>query len=190
MGLDAVIAEIKEKARAEAGAIVQEAEAKKTEILTDAQTQAQLIKTTAEENVQKTASHIQTQEEAAGHLAVKREILNAQKALMDEVQTKTLEQICSLPESFHKQAIASLLKKAQSEIPSGTVSCAARDSDALKEVLTSGFSSYTAGKPVHIDGGIIVESADGMLKVDYSYRTFLNQVWESGLKDASDVLFN
>jgi V/A-type H+-transporting ATPase subunit E len=39
------------------------------------------------------------------------------------------------------------------------------------------------------DGGIIVESDDGQLQVDYSYRTFLNQVWESGLKDASDSLF-
>ena len=191
MGLDAVITEIKEKARAEAAAIMQEAEAKKTEILADAQTEAESIKTAAEENAQRTASHIRTQEEAAGHLAVKREILNAQKKLMDEVQTKTLEQICNLPESFHKQAIASLLKKAQSEIPSGTVSCAARDASALKDVLSeSGFSSFTAGKPANIDGGIIVESADGMLQVDYSYRTFLNEVWESGLKDASDALFS
>ena len=191
MGLDAVIAEIKEKARAEANAIVQEAEAKKTEILANAQTQAQSLKAAAEENAQKTAFHIQTQEEAAGHLAVKREILNAQKILMDEVQTKTLEQICNLPESFHKQAIASLLKRAQSEIPSGTVSCAARDASALQGVLSeSGFSNFTTGKPVDIDGGIIVESADGMLQVDYSYRTFLNEVWELGLKDASDALFN
>ena len=191
MGLDAVITEIKEKARIEANAIVQEAEAKKTEILTTAQTQAQSIKTAAEENVEKSASHIHTQEEAAGHLAVKREVLNAQKTLMDEVQTKTLEQICALPESFHKQAIASLLQKAQSEISSGTVTCAPRDTSALKEVLSdSKFSRFTAKEPIEIDGGIIIESTDGLLQVDYSYRTFLNQVWESGLKDASDVLFH
>jgi len=191
MGLDAVITEIKEKARAEADAIIQEADAKKTEILTAAQTQAQSIKTAAEENAQKSASHIHTQEEAAGHLAVKREVLNAQKALMDEVQAKTLEQICALPESFHKQAIVSLLKKARLEIPSGTVSCAARDAKALDMVLSdSDFSSFTAGNPIEIDGGIIVESTDNMLQVDYSYRTFLNQVWESGLKDASDILFH
>jgi V/A-type H+-transporting ATPase subunit E len=165
MGLDAVITEIKEKARAEADAIIQEADAKKTEILTAAQTQVQLIKTDAEEN--------------------------AQKTLMDEVQAKTLEQICALPESFHKQAIASLLKKAQLEIQNGTVTCAARDAEALRKVLSdSEFAKFTAGDPTEIDGGIIVESADGMLQVDYSYHTFLNQVWESGLKDASDILFH
>ncbi|MDR2855594.1 MAG: V-type ATP synthase subunit E [Methanomicrobiales archaeon] len=191
MGLDAVIAEIKEKARVEANAIVEEAEAKKTEILAAAQTQAQLIKTATEENAQKSASHIHTQEEAAGHLAVKREVLNAQKALMDEVQKKTLKQIYDLPESFHKQAITSLLKRARLEIPSGTVTCAARDVEALKSVLSdSELKSFTIGEPIEIDGGIIVESTDGMLQVDYSYRTFLNQVWESGLKDASDALFH
>jgi V/A-type H+-transporting ATPase subunit E len=45
------------------------------------------------------------------------------------------------------------------------------------------------GDPVDIPGGIIVESTDGELKIDYSYRTFLDEIWESGLKDASDILF-
>jgi V/A-type H+/Na+-transporting ATPase subunit E len=40
-----------------------------------------------------------------------------------------------------------------------------------------------------IEGGVIVESRDGTLQIDFSYRTFLDQVWESGLKDASDILF-
>ena len=191
MGLDAVITEIKEKARVEADTIVQDAEAKKTELLTTAQTEAQSIKTAAEENVQKIVSQIRTKEEAAGHLAVKREVLNAQKALMDEVQIKTLEEICNLSEAFHKQAIISLLKRAQSEIPSGTVSCDARDVSALKKILSEpGFSGFRMGKTVDIAGGIIVESTDGMLQVDYSYRTFLDKVWESGLKDAADVLFH
>jgi V/A-type H+-transporting ATPase subunit E len=35
----------------------------------------------------------------------------------------------------------------------------------------------------------MVESKDGTLQLDLSYRTFLNMVWETGLKDASDILF-
>ena len=41
-----------------------------------------------------------------------------------------------------------------------------------------------------MEGGIIVESRDGTLQIDLSYRTFLNQVWETGLKNASDILFS
>jgi len=45
------------------------------------------------------------------------------------------------------------------------------------------------GAPVEIPGGIVVESTDGDLQIDYSYRTFLDEIWESALKDASDILF-
>ena len=191
MGLDAVITEIKEKARLEAAGIITDGEAKKSEILAAAQAKAESITNSAGESAQRAAVHILTQEEAAGHLAVKREILNTQKALMDEVQTQTLAQICDLPTDFHKQTITSLLKRAQSEIPAGKVCCASRDVAVLKEVLAQPeFSSYTAGEPINIDGGVIIERTDGMLQLDYSYRTFLNQIWESGLKDASDVLFH
>jgi V/A-type H+-transporting ATPase subunit E len=51
------------------------------------------------------------------------------------------------------------------------------------------FSGFTVADPVDIEGGIIVEGKAGELQIDYSYRTFLDKVWESRLKDASDILF-
>jgi V/A-type H+-transporting ATPase subunit E len=51
------------------------------------------------------------------------------------------------------------------------------------------FSGFRLGEPVDIDGGILIEGEAGELQIDYSYRTFLAKVWESGLKDASDILF-
>jgi V/A-type H+-transporting ATPase subunit E len=51
------------------------------------------------------------------------------------------------------------------------------------------YAGFKVGTPVNIDGGILVEGDEGELQIDYSYRTFLARVWESGLKDASDILF-
>ncbi len=51
------------------------------------------------------------------------------------------------------------------------------------------FSGFTLGEPVDIDGGILIDREGNELQIDYSYRTFMNKVWESGLKDASDILF-
>lgn len=190
MGLDAVVAEIREKGRAEADVITKEGDARKVEVLNAAQQKTEVIKATAREEADKFTSHLITQEEAAGHLVVKRQILNTQKELMDDVYRKALESITGMPESFHKSAITSLLRKAGTEIPKGTVSCCARDEQALKEVLKgSEFSVYSFGSVIGIDGGIIVESIDGQLQVDFSYRTFMSQVWDLGLKDASDILF-
>ena len=190
MGLDAVIAEIKDKGRKEADTIVQEGSARKDEIMKAAGLEVEKVQQTVKGEVEKNLSHIISQEEAAAHLIVKRQVLNAQKDLMDQVYRQALEKITSKPESFHEEAITSLLRKAKEEIPKGKVSCATRDEKILKNVLKeSEFSAYTFGSVIETDGGIIVESDDGQLQVDYSYRTFLNQVWESGLKDASDSLF-
>jgi len=190
MGLDAVIAEIREKGRKDAEAIGPDGITRKDEILSAARQEVEKIQQIVKDDVEKNYSHIISQEEAAANLIVKRQILNAQKDLMDQVYKQALDAILSMPESFHKQAITSLLVKAKEEIPNGKVSCAKRDEKILKSVLKqSEFSAYSFGSVIETDGGIIVESDDGQLQVDYSYRTFLNQVWESGLKDASDSLF-
>ncbi len=62
---------------------------------------------------------------------------------------------------------------------------------SLKQLIDaeSAFRGYMAGNVVDIEGGITVESTDGELQLDLSYRTFLDIVWETGLKDASDILF-
>ncbi|HQB99313.1 MAG TPA: V-type ATP synthase subunit E family protein, partial [Methanospirillum sp.] len=190
MGLEAVIAEIKEKGRNEAEAIIQGGNSRKDELLGAAKQEIELLKQSVKDDVEKNLSQIISQEEAAAHLVVKRQILNTQKDLMDQVYSQALEKILEMPESFHKEAITSMLKKAEGEIPKGKVSCALRDEKILKKLLKeSEFSAYKFGSVIEIDGGVIVESDDGQLQVDYSYRTFLNQVWESGLKDASDLLF-
>jgi len=62
---------------------------------------------------------------------------------------------------------------------------------AVKAVIAENpeFAGFKVGTPVDIDGGILLEGEGGELQIDYSYRTFLAKVWESGLKDASDILF-
>jgi V/A-type H+-transporting ATPase subunit E len=190
MGLEAVIAEIQEKGRTEAKIIKDNADTQVRAFLDAAQQKSADIRTVAKEEIEKSVSHLITQETAAGGLVVKREVLNAKKELFDEVYQKTLHQIGDFGIDLHKKNILSLLQMAKSEISTGRVSCNARDEPALKEILgQSAYSNYSFGSVINIDGGIIIESKDGLLKMDYSYRTFLNTVWESGLKDASDILF-
>jgi len=113
MGLDAVIAEIKEKGRNEAEAIIQGGNSRKDELLGAAKQEIELLKQSVKDDVEKNLSQIISQEEAAAHLVVKRQILNTQKDLMDQVYSQALEKILEMPESFHKEAITSMLKKSR-----------------------------------------------------------------------------
>jgi V/A-type H+-transporting ATPase subunit E len=191
MGLEAVVEEIREKGRSEAAKIRAESKAKSDQILAAANKRVEEIKIAAETEVAKQADHLISQEISAASLLVKRESLNTQKALLDKVYEATRAEIASLPESFHREAIKKLLSEAKKEIPQGTIFCSARDVPAAEAVIAEdpAFSGFRVGEPVKIDGGILVEDETGGLQIDYSYRTFLTRVWETGLKDASDILF-
>jgi len=191
IGLEKLVKDIREKAKAEAEKLKAEAKADSDQILIQAGKRAEAIKLSADDEVKKQSSHILSQEVSAANLLVKRELLNTQKALLDQVYEATRKEVVALPESFHREAIKKLLNDAKKEIPAGTVSCNARDVAALKAIIADNaeFAKFRIGTPVDIDGGIVVEGEGAALQIDYSYRTILAKVWESGLKDASDILF-
>jgi V/A-type H+-transporting ATPase subunit E len=191
IGLEKLVREIREKAHAEAEKIRAEAKADSDQILAAAGKRSEAIKLTANEEVDKQTLHIVSQDVSAANLLVKRELLNTQKALLDLVYEHTRKEIAALPESFHREAIKKLLTEAKKEIPAGKVYCNSRDVAAAKALIAENpeLARYTVGAPVDIDGGILIEGEGAALQIDYSYRTILAKVWESGLKDASDILF-
>lgn len=191
MGLEAVVEEIRGKGKSEADAVRAESKKEVDAILAAANKKVADIKLAAEEEATKQAAHITGMEESAANLIVKRELLNTQKELLDQVYQATLAEIAKLPASFHKEAIKKLLTDAKKEIKKGTIRSNARDAAAVKALIAENkdFAGFVTGDPVDIDGGIIIEGEGGGLQIDYSYRTFLSRVWESGLKDASDILF-
>ncbi|MGB9175234.1 MAG: V-type ATP synthase subunit E family protein [Methanoregula sp.] len=190
-GLKTLVKEIREKARVEAEKIQAEAKADSDQILTAAAKRSETIKLTADGEVTKQTAHIVSQEVSAANLLVKRELLNTQKALLDQVYEATRKEVAALPDSFHREAIRTLLTEAKREIPNGKIFCNARDMAATKAIIAehAEFAQFSVGGPVDIDGGILIEGEKGALQIDYSYRTFLAKVWESGLKNASDILF-
>ena len=191
MGLEVVIGEIRAKGQREADEIRQEGQQESTQILKTAQERAEKIKMDTEDDVEKQIAHILNQEISAANLTVKRQLLNTQKDLMDQVYQSALASISQLPADFHRTSMKKLLEKASGEISAGVVHCNERDLPVMKELLAQNpaLKGYTPGKTLDLEGGIIVESEDGELQLDYSYATFLEQVWETGLKDASAILF-
>jgi V/A-type H+-transporting ATPase subunit E len=191
MGLEAVVEEIRVKGRTDADRIHAESKQETDKILAVAGRRVGEIKLAAEAESAKQTRHIIDQEVSAANLLVKRELLNTQKALLDKVYETVLIEIAGLPESFHREAIKKLLTEAKKEISQGKVYCNKRDMAAVKAVISENpeFARFKVGTPVDIDGGVLVEGEGGELQIDYSYRTFLDKVWESGLKDASDILF-
>ncbi|HVN66722.1 MAG TPA: V-type ATP synthase subunit E family protein [Methanomicrobiales archaeon] len=190
MELEAVALDIRDKAKRDAAAIREETRKETDRILSSAQERVREINLGAEDEVNRQAARMTELEVSSANLAVKRMHLNTQKDLLDQVYRATLDAIGRNPESFRRDTVKTLLSKARKDIREGAVFCSARDTQALQEILRSPeYAGFRFGGTVDIPGGIIIESGNGQLKVDYSYRTFLDRVWEAGLKDASDTLF-
>lgn len=191
MGLEAVVGDIKEKGQKEVARIQAETDAEVRRVLNEAQERAASIKQKADEDVERDVQRIVNQESSAANLSVKREMLNAEKDTLSRVHDAAIARIGDLPAEFHEQALRTLLPRAATEVKDGVVYCNARDIPTVKKILAESkeLAGFSVGDPVSIEGGIIVESADGSMKIDYTYRMFLETVWESGLKDASDILF-
>jgi V/A-type H+-transporting ATPase subunit E len=175
----------------ESEAIRSEAKTEVDAILAEAQEQVIAIKTAAEDEANRQEGYIIAQEVAAANLSVKRATLNAQKDVLDEVYTRVVADIAALPDEFHRKAIRELCKTAAKELGAGVYYCNERDVAAVEDALSSlkTLSGFSLAGTKDISGGIIAESADGALQLDFSYSTYVSEVWESGLKDASDILF-
>ena len=190
MELEAVALDIRDKAKRDALAIREETRRETERILSLAQERAAEIKLAADDDANRQAARMTELEISSANLAVKRMLLNTQKDLLDQVYRATLDAIGRHPESFRRDTVRILLTRARKEISEGAVFASGRDAQLLKELLSSpDFSGFRFGGIVEIPGGVIVETANGQLKIDYSYQTFLDRVWEAGLKDASDILF-
>ncbi len=191
MGLEAVIQDIQAKGNKEVEVIRQETQAEVQAILKAAQERVEALKIAAEKEIQEHVQRLMAQEDSAANLIVKRQLLNAQKEVLDQVYGVTLKALAGLPVSFHREVLAGLLHRAAKDIREGVVFVNERDAPLAKELIAGdkALSGFRYGGTAGIEGGILVETSDKSMKLDLSYRTFLDQIWETGLKDAADILF-
>jgi V/A-type H+-transporting ATPase subunit E len=191
MGIEVVLNEIQEKGRREVEETRRDTQTQVEAILSQGQQRVRELEQGLEEELEKQVSHLINQEISAAHLTQKRLLLNVQKELFAQVKGEAFSRILALPEAFHRKALERLLLQARGEIREGRVHCSRKDLPLVEEILSRHpeLKDLHPGEPIAIDGGIIIESRDGHLKMDSSYRIMLEKVWESGLKEVSDVLF-
>ena len=97
MGLEAVVDEIKRKGDAKAAAVKAEADSQAKTIVSEANLRAQEIKLNAEKDAAVLAERIEVREVASANLVVKRDLLNAQKELLEKVYAGAEDAIAQLP---------------------------------------------------------------------------------------------
>ncbi len=182
MGLDSVLKEIsregeerinqiKKEGETEAGKILERAEKEVAEILEKAKTEAE-----------REAERRKRQEISSANLEVKRKLLTRKKELLDEVLERLKEKVADLSTRERRDLLRKILETHGRE--GARVYCSERDQKDIKKL-----SDLEIAGTIDCIGGVIIESEDGNVRLNYTFDEILQQVYERNIKEVSERLF-
>jgi len=184
MALDKVIKDVLDSARMEADKLGEEADKERTAILRAADEETGKKRRLKERELQEALRRLTRQEISSAELEAKRIVLNAKKEILDKVFSETLREIESVEPQKKAEAYCRIYDGAKNLIQRPRLICPRGESKLL-----SGCSGLERVMESDMGPGLILESEDGTIRLDYRFRTILEEIWEKELRSISNVLF-
>ncbi|HLG23452.1 MAG TPA: V-type ATP synthase subunit E family protein [Candidatus Nanoarchaeia archaeon] len=180
MGLEIVKQEIMNEAKEQSASIVRDAKLEASSLIKEATRKVMDIKEKSDEAAHKMMEMIKKQELASAELEKKKLILEAKKAVIDEVFAQVTKALENLDLKKRESLLKKLQSKVEQELGGATIYCNKKDAKILK-----GAKPYES----EILGGIIAENQSSTIRVDYSFETMLETIRESEMQNINRVLF-
>jgi V/A-type H+-transporting ATPase subunit E len=185
MGLETVVEDITDEARARADEIVAEAEEESDETLSDAREEAESIVEQAREEAESEAEDLREQEVSSAKLEARKMKSREERDLLAELRADVADELAAL-EDGREEMTRSLLEAGIEELGAdeGAV-YAAEDDEEMVQDLVDDFDGFEYGGTTEVLGGVVVESGNGEVRVDNSFDSVLEQVWNDSLREVS-----
>lgn len=164
--------------------IVRQGERERDEIVKQADVQVVEHRAKASKRADAQISQMEQQELSSAELESKKALLSAQRQVMDEVKALVLAEIASYPADKRAAMYARLMKVAKNELGECYVYSNAADGPLLK--LAAGVSS---GGVIDCRGGLVFESKDRAVRLDYRFETLLEEAWSRKIQEIYSSLF-
>jgi V/A-type H+-transporting ATPase subunit E len=191
MSLDTVAEDIRDEARARAEEIREEGEERAEEIVADAEADAEEIIAEREAAVEREIEQQREQSVSSAKLEAKQARLEARRDALEDVREEVETTIAEIDGERRRSLTATLLDAAAEEFGEGeSVSVYGRaDDEALLEDLLEGYDGFSVAGTYDCLGGVVVESEESRVRVNNTFDSILETVWEDNLKELSDRLF-
>ncbi|WP_254765900.1 V-type ATP synthase subunit E [Salinilacihabitans rarus] len=191
MSLDTVVEDIREEARARAEEIRDEGEARAEEITSAAEADAEEIREQAEREAEREIEQLREQRLSSAKLEAKQKRLEARRDVLGEVRERVEEELASLPDDTREELTRELLDAASVEFEEGNdvkVYGRADDRELIESILED-YDGYEYAGEYDCLGGVVVEGEGSRLRVNNTFDSMLEDVWEDNLREISDRLF-
>ncbi|MFB6125155.1 MAG: V-type ATP synthase subunit E [Halanaeroarchaeum sp.] len=191
MSLETVVADIRDEARAREEEILDEAEAEAEEIVAEAEAEAEEIRAEKEREIEAEIEQEREQRLSSAKLEAKQERLEARRSTLQEVREAVEAEIANLDRDTREELTRELLDAAAAEfedVDAVEVSGRAEDEELLREILAD-YDGYEYAGTYDCLGGVVVESEGSRIRVNNTFDSVLESVWEDNLRSISEQLF-
>jgi len=191
MSLDTVVEDIRDEARARAEEIRADAEERADEIVADAEADAEQIREDREAEVEREISQQREQRLSSAKLEAKQARLEARRDILEEVHTEVETAIANLEGDRREELTRTLLDAAVEEFDDGAELAVygRSDDESLLEDVLADYEDATFAGTRDCLGGVVVESEQSRVRVNNTFDSVLETVWDDNLKSISDRLF-
>jgi V/A-type H+/Na+-transporting ATPase subunit E len=182
MALEHVKEEIIDHAQSEGKKMVAEAKAEAKKSLDEAHG---VIDTFEEETHVALEKELETLEKkyyAGMKMQAKKVTFQARKEVLTQLFADVRGKLEKSPKLERAKMLATLFQRAKKQCSVGKVYCAKQDIALVKKHCKNAVAA-------DMFGGLILESKDGTIRIDYSFDSILAQVEEEKLQDVATLLF-
>ncbi|AGI47022.1 Archaeal/vacuolar-type H+-ATPase subunit E [Thermoplasmatales archaeon BRNA1] len=184
MALDSVTKEIEASAQASVAKLREEQAAEIKAINEQADAEIAEMKEKQEKRISETKDMLARQERSSADLESKKIVLAKKKEILNRAFESALVELENMPASKKKAYYKAMVKAAKKIIPEPKALMSENDSFTASDLGVTAVE-----KDSKIRSGLILQSADGSLEVDMQYSVLLQNIWDSNLKQLSDILF-
>ncbi|EMA65272.1 V-type ATP synthase subunit E [Halorubrum aidingense JCM 13560] len=191
MSLDTVVEDVRDEARARAEEIREAAEAEADEIVAEAEADAERIREERLAEVDRQIDQEREQTLSSAKLEAKQERLGARRDVLQDVYDDVEATIESLDGDRRRELTESLLDATLAEFDDDAdiaVYTRAKDVE-LVEDLVADRNAQVDGE-IDCLGGVVAESDTSRVRVNNTFDSILESVWDDELKNISERLFD
>ena len=192
MSLDTVVEDIRNEARERAKEIRSEGDERAEQILSEAETDAEEILAEQERETEQAIDQEREQKLSSAKLEAKQKRLEARRDVLQDVRSQVEDRIAALEGDRREELTQDLLDDAAEEFDAGdTVRVyGAEGDDELLTDIVADYDGYEYAGEYDCLGGVVVESEQSRLRVNNTFDSVLESVWEDNLQNISNRLFD
>ena len=184
MALESVTKEIEADAQARAAVILKQRDKEVAEINAKADAQIAEMKEKQDKKVAETVGNLARQERSSAELESKKVVLSKKKEVLNCAFETSLRDLENMPADKKLAYYKAMVASAKDVIPEPKAVISVNDKFSAADL---GVSSVEQSSKVR--SGIILQSEDGKIEVDMQFSVLLKSVWDSNIKEISEILF-